>query len=668
MKPDHSPELNQVSSMDPIDEAIDALMRAIVKAGITPEAFGSAFDRVRPTDGSVPRYASIRAASQNDEALAMESAARRAHQKSFFLQFSDQLTRRIPMAEAEREALASGDAVKTLVGEHQAIFQDEGLQDVAWARVVTKVAPVTALVRDHGTAPAARGTGFLIGPDLLLTAAHVVWSLVDYDVVPPKEHADSSTRLTVEFHDPLLADSLGRPRVVRVVRKWLFATSPPCGKPPNLTLNDVSLAKANLDFALIRLAERIGDEVPFLDIADPPAPHSRDSMAIVGHTGGSACKFHVHWLNLYEQDSQRLQHKANTASGMSGGPCLTVAGRVLGLHEGVARDNGGVAIYNRSVYLGPVYAKLKAAFPAQARDRLSWLSDEDGAEPLRRVFRNGGPPGRTRHPVFGRAEFQEWIDEARAPRTARPVALISGADGAGKSFSVAILRNKLRGSSDVLVHFPPEICRSIRMIELLSRLFACISDPFPRLPDTAGLRPEAGILRHDIVPNAFDELERTVLRDGDRRLWVSADFGRDQGWLSGSADTWTEFLSQAAKRPWMRVVVIGIAPSRQADFLTLLSSPERPFTEQIRHVDAALLADFVNSQIAGQLDTEDKAHIRGRLIDEWTARAAGIAAEKTTIEAVRCAIRFKDIITQHGRVSWPMRSPSSRAIPCERPS
>jgi len=86
-------------------------------------------------------------------------------------------------------------------GRIQSVLRSQGPGLVRTLTHLIRSARATALIRTtscHEKAP-TYGTGFLVGPDLVLTAAHVVASLMDGDVPRAGSEQDAS----IEFHNQL---------------------------------------------------------------------------------------------------------------------------------------------------------------------------------------------------------------------------------------------------------------------------------------------------------------------------------------------------------------------------------------------------------------------------------------------------------------------------------
>jgi hypothetical protein len=183
---------------------------------------------------------------------------------------------------------------------------------------------------------AAVGTGFLVGPEAVLTNWHVVEKAVaqrslanvlcrfDYAERPDGAREDG---LRVGLH----GDGVLHHRPYAPAE----ATTTPDTPPP---------AATELDFALLRLNRRIGEDAlggePRGFIALPEAEvllATGDPVIIVQHPDGGPMKLAIDTeaaLDLPPPPGRpRIRYATNTAAGSSGSPCLTIDWKLVALHH-----------------------------------------------------------------------------------------------------------------------------------------------------------------------------------------------------------------------------------------------------------------------------------------------------------------------------------------------
>jgi len=222
---------------------------------------------------------------------------------------------------------------------------------------------------DNGTD--AAGTGFLVGPDLILTNYHVVQSLIAPAIV-------DAAGWTARFDHKVSADgsTLAPGRSVKFAAAWCvdfarFSTfdtepDPKSGEPSN----------DELDFALIRLAEPIG--------AQPISPKSEEQrgwvavtnakivvtkkqmIAILQHPSGGPMKLAMGMAEALALNAagNRIRHGVPTEPGSSGSPLFDQEWTLIALHH--SGDPATIKpSYNEAIPISLIAARPKvvAALP-----------------------------------------------------------------------------------------------------------------------------------------------------------------------------------------------------------------------------------------------------------------------------------------------------------------
>lgn len=209
-----------------------------------------------------------------------------------------------------------------------------------------------------GGAPRALGTGFLVGPDLVMTNQHVV-------------AAFDGARAACRFD--YLTDAGGvevrAGRLVGLAGDWLVASRPPDPSDESLDDNDLP-APENLDFALIRLAERLG-EAPRQGAEGPenpargwlaidPAREAQEGadLFVLQHPEGAPLKLGVGRLTSVRGGGLRWRHDVATEGGSSGSPVLDRGLALIGLHHAGDPNFFRTAQFNQAVPMARIIGWL----------------------------------------------------------------------------------------------------------------------------------------------------------------------------------------------------------------------------------------------------------------------------------------------------------------------
>lgn len=198
-----------------------------------------------------------------------------------------------------------------------------------------------ALIR-RGGAPV--GTGFLVGPDLLLTAAHVVRGRG-----VPRDEDCAELEAVFDFYDVRRTKA---ETGVPVPFSRLLRYSLPTDAEMRVR---VDAPGDRLDYALIQLGSRIGDERRpdgevrgYFRLKRERPDLSRIGLTYVYHfpVGEYIGKVWTTGALALTGGGDRIRYTTNTLAGSSGGLVITPDGRPVAMHNyGAARDNQGVPLW-----------------------------------------------------------------------------------------------------------------------------------------------------------------------------------------------------------------------------------------------------------------------------------------------------------------------------------
>ena len=302
------------------------------------------------------------------------------------------------------------------------------------------------------------GSGFLVGPDLLLTAAHVLRS----DGVPTARDVDQMDVVMDFFDQGRSIDETGIPVPVVEMLRASPATDAELGGGglPSWDARD-----DQLDYALLRLGRAIGNEAADdtpkrgwyrLDTAEPDL--SRPALVIVLHFPLRAFLAVSIMQGAFQFNpagtKTRMRYRSTTLPGSSGGPIVDERGRLLGLHH------YGLQPANQAVPIWRVARDIE--------DLLPTLDAQAGPGPVppmpprpkpSEVLLVGNRPVVNRDPLRGKL----WGSMTK--RTAARSMVIVGATDTGVSWSWWLL-NHLAGESLVDDELKAQVPRGVKAVRI----------------------------------------------------------------------------------------------------------------------------------------------------------------------------------------------------------
>jgi hypothetical protein len=211
--------------------------------------------------------------------------------------------------------------------------------------------------------PTVLGTGFLVGPNRVLTNFHVIETAAKSNEIAQMicrfnyradGHGGTATTAGEVRQEPI---------VIRLGREQPLATSP-------YGQSDISgrgEPKAEeLDYALLQLVDHIGEQAVGDDDrrgwfnlqTERPLLAIRDFVIVPQHAEGR--KLEVAWGSVLNFSSlgTRVRYDTSTGAGSSGAPCLTVDLEIFGLHH--ARDPSANPQFNQAIPLELIARDLES--------------------------------------------------------------------------------------------------------------------------------------------------------------------------------------------------------------------------------------------------------------------------------------------------------------------
>lgn len=414
------------------------------------------------------------------------------------------------------------------------------------------------------------GTGFLVAPDLVLTARHVVLDLlikvptgvglIDGHVdTRDEQQPDSAPRLSCVFDYRTIVSNFSREyppaecTVVDAADRWLVWSSitdardgwtHDFAKPPDIA--------KRLDCAVIRLATPIGMK------ADPrrggkmrgwlqlngaaPSLRPREPITILQHPQDLPQNFSTNEYRAQDLTTTRIWYDTNATNGSSGSPCFGRNLELVAFHNaGRPKEfDGETKLCNQGVRIDHVISALPPDVTNASRnpppaDVKLWSLSTDLAAP---------------RPVLGRTDFKQYVLELMQPDAERRLIVVDEADNvkdigkSGKSFSVDLLKALARGRSVSIVEFEAKELRSMApdafLREIGRRIKLDALDTAP--PKTEDERQPTRWWASDL-PNWFGGLlEQRAVASGTVHSDIAAEHEREAAQANGQKVVLRELL------------------------------------------------------------------------------------------------------------------------------
>jgi hypothetical protein len=495
----------------------------------TRSDFGRVYDEVRAAVPNTRPFIAVSAGATSDQ-VAFERALRLANEQGWFTQLGERLIHDGFFPDKSAAVTDLQALISVALG-----FPDASVVERGGLRARARLCRVE--VAKDGNPEAVTGTGFLVGPSTVLTAFHVVASLVDQTGAPKP---GSERQLRVRFDH-----ATGRRVTVeyKVPESWLVASRQPhlaeiatAQEIPELVspAGNVDL-RGFLDYAVIVVAGSPGSERGYYDIEGAVEPLVDGTIHLFQHPMGVQQRQTIGEFTGFRDppSKERIDHTANAVTGSSGGLLLDGDYALVGLHQGAHGEpvvNTGIsAIAIRDHVLAQGANLLDSRYVQAFR-----VADDS-------------------RPILGRSKCQEWVR-----RTSKPLVRVSPFAGSkGVSFTLEIMRACLPESENVIkrvqvLELDSDAMNTAAM--LLGRLGVDAAD----LPTEADANTSRGAWLGQLVA-AFGARVEEAHRG--RTVWlVIDDLEKTEHTIpDGSVrDFLSELYKQSANLKSLRIVLLGM--------------------------------------------------------------------------------------------------------------
>ncbi|KRQ07646.1 hypothetical protein AOQ73_12115 [Bradyrhizobium pachyrhizi] len=521
-----------------------------------------------------------------DFEVAFDEAQRRGFFELLIETYGDELLSvpRAPASKAIIPALAARhpESQATIIATYQKVMTDLNFQKPD--EVTSGLMRATRNTCKIRVGDDEAGTGFLIGPRLVLTCWHVVASLLDpapngsAPDHPGTESEGSLERLRIEFDFLVRAGQDGRDTwSCGVTRNWLVAGSRAALSEHQMDQNqrrrpawptEQQDLDIYLDFAVIELDAYAGFDRRYYDIISEPVKQPSGRMIVLHHPGNFPMRLTAGTFDVskgtkinfaaVERSSCRVLHDANTIGGSSGGLCLNYEMEPVAIHQAgleiVLAADGTVTRENRTnvaIPIAVVVAKAREAIKKRIGDFKS----------VRCRLSNGKA-------LIGRIPLQEAVASARVGESKILVVQI-GYDWQnkpprqiGKTFSTEILMDFLNPSVDQVVRMSAASIKESAYRTATALLKAVATDLPSKLPSEQQLAEESQ------STDLNDTVKRLASKVGElldgaavrRKLWIGIDELDLHPLTNGSTRLFFDKLyPEIVARQNLRLLLIGLS-------------------------------------------------------------------------------------------------------------
>lgn len=443
------------------------------------------------------------------------------------------------------------------------------------------------------------GSGFLVGPSLVLTCAHVIEG-ADDDLKQVEIELQNSQRLQV--------------------RAPAVALSPPAAADRTSPLPSDDAAYQTNDFALLRMVFPVGADLSIVSIGSRDwAPTTDAAVFILHFPDGQDEGVGNGTLASFASPSARWSYRAPTLPGSSGGACFNSQGLLIGLHQGSLSQG------KRMIPLRRIAGEIVDRVAADLRPSGVWSVDGKLEGTL----------------AIGRKELFLALDRMTERNSGFRVLRIlrndaaAGPDGLG--FSVELVKTVLSiGAGNhrvVTLGWPAALFDQFDIVQALAQIAEVeqvVVDASRQINGIA--KGETGYAT--VVAAQADQLVRLLNSAAERNeqlIWIViehcfADMGRQTIAL--------EALAAAVERwPMLRLVLVGNETVRLAGTqytIDQLNLPDAPSSgtllEFLRPVDRSDIEDFIREVY---LDLLGEA-APDALVNAWANKAFAAGQEGST--------------------------------------
>ncbi len=390
------------------------------------------------------------------------------------------------------------------------------------------------------------GSGFLVGPQTVLTSWHVVQGLMDPVTGRARDGSARELRCRFDRHDGTPSEEFS------AADNWLLDWSPLMLGTPGISVAghyaDMTKHRPHaLDFAVVRLRGAPGRTRGWYALKNaavvPVA--SKDPFFVLQHPAQFALRIGLTDNVTLAPDNVEVRHKAPTGPGSSGGLCLDRAGRLVALHRGEFRGADNL-LYNIAVAAQAIAPLARQSESVDAASDIIW-----------RLQRGS-------HPVIGRDYTHKLLDPMLRSQAPKPILIVRGPDLCGKSFTIRIIEELLGPVPWLAIFSAPELPADARQFaeQILEQAGVAVAKRRILPVPGDGESTDIAWIRDHLFPAFRALLSEAALARGQNNgqlLWLLIDqLNKSTLPAKGPRQFLDTLYEKIRETPDLRIVLLGL--------------------------------------------------------------------------------------------------------------
>jgi hypothetical protein len=400
------------------------------------------------------------------------------------------------------------------------------------------------------------GTGFLVGPNLVLTAWHVVRSLfkptIQGDGKTIYTPIDGRKNIRFLFDDllvliaPGLLGPMRRLEVEADTAWYVVHSSCHSDELTDRLPSELSQLNDHWDYCVLRLKSLPGLERRWVQLeATAVCPQGKETVYLFHHPAGQPMRANTSVLSPFSAahaaaQDLRFLHQMNSLPGSSGGPCFDKSFTLFGIHQGTWEKGPDGA--NRGVPITKIIQHLsnRGGLPNPEPDKVPLLRAGEGDYAL---------------PIVGRDDLQALVWRSLGKTEPPTLISIGGGLKSGKTFCLDIIAAMLPDGDHLKIVIEAEAISKKSAIDC-ARAICVTAGAVPSTVRPDEFASTGGAFQKDsLVLETMDALDKIRNR---RKVWLMfKDLNTSPIDRTDVRDLLLLLFNQTKERDWFRIVLDG---------------------------------------------------------------------------------------------------------------